>query len=130
MVGVKRAYDPASRKDGYRVLVERLWPRGIRKEALALDAWAKDVAPSTALRKWFAHDPERWDEFQRRYHAELQRGPAAEALRTLKEHVASGPVTLVFSSHDATHNSAVALRSEIEHAGAARRRARRPKSKG
>jgi uncharacterized protein YeaO (DUF488 family) len=116
MVQVKRAYEPASRSDGYRVLVERLWPRGIRKEALALHAWAKDVAPSTALRKWFAHDPDRWQEFQRRYHAELKRAPAAAALRDLKARAAASRVTLIFSAHDPEHNNAVALQSELEHA--------------
>ncbi len=119
MVKLKRAYEPAARGDGYRVLVERLWPRGVRKQALPLDAWAKEIAPSTELRKWFAHDPERWAEFRRRYREELRHQPEAEQLRALARRAASGTVTLVFSSHDGEHNNAVVLRDEIA------RRARR-----
>ena len=119
MVKLKRAYEPPSGADGYRVLVERLWPRGVRKEALPLDAWEKEIAPSTALRKWFAHDPERWSEFKRRYHAELEEGPQSELLRALAERAAAAPLTLIFSSHDVDHNNAVVLRDELE------RRARR-----
>jgi uncharacterized protein YeaO (DUF488 family) len=122
MIELKRAYEPPSRRDGYRVLVERLWPRGVKKEALALDAWEKDLAPSTELRKWFAHDPARWDEFRRRYHAELQKQP--RALRQLAERAAGAKVTLIFSSHDAEHNNAVALRAELQ------RRATRPNISG
>ena len=113
-VKLKRVYEPAARGDGYRVLVERLWPRGIRKEDLAFDEWPKDVAPSTALRKWFAHDPERWAEFQRRYRAELQASPAAESVRALAARAAGGAVTLLFSSHDAEHNNAVVLKGALE----------------
>ncbi len=111
MIALKRAKEPPARSDGYRVLVERLWPRGVRKEALALDAWAKELAPSTALRKWFAHDPARWAEFKRRYHDELKKQKAA-----LQELAAHKKVTLIFSSHDGEHNNAVALRSELERA--------------
>lgn len=114
MVKLKRAYEPPSRGDGYRVLVERLWPRGIRKEALVLDEWAKEIAPSTELRKWFSHDPERWAEFRRRYHDELKRKPQSALLRELAERAASGSLTLIFSSHDVEHNNAVVLRDEIE----------------
>lgn len=114
MVKLKRVYDPASRNDGYRVLVERLWPRGIRKEALPLGAWEKEVAPSTELRKWFGHDPERWPEFQKRYRKELKEGPAPERLRELAERALQHTVTLVFSSHDAEHNNAVVLKEELE----------------
>lgn len=115
MVKLKRVYDPAARSDGYRVLVERLWPRGIRKENLAVDEWLKEVAPSTALRKWFSHDPARWSDFRRRYHRELAKSPAHARLLELAHRAAEGTVTLVFSSHDAEHNNAVALKDEVEH---------------
>jgi uncharacterized protein YeaO (DUF488 family) len=119
MVKLKRAYEAASRGDGYRVLVERLWPRGIRKEALALDEWRKEVAPSGELRKWFNHDPERWSEFKLRYLKELKETAALEQLRALADRAAGGTLTLIFSSHDAEHNNAVVLKGQIE------RRARR-----
>ncbi len=114
MVKLKRARDPALRSDGYRVLVERLWPRGVRKTDLALDAWEKDVAPSHELRKWFGHDPERWAEFQERYRKELRHGPPATALRDLAGRAARGTLTLVFSSHDGERNNAVVLRAVLE----------------
>jgi uncharacterized protein YeaO (DUF488 family) len=114
MVKLKRAYEPAARGDGYRVLVERLWPRGIRKEALALDEWRKEVAPSGALRKWFHHDPERWAEFKLRYLKELKETAASEQLRALAERAAGRTLTLIFSSHDAEHNNAVVLKGQIE----------------
>jgi len=114
MVKLKRVYEPPSREDGYRVLVERLWPRGIRKKDLPLDAWLRDIAPSTELRKWFGHDPTRWGEFQRRYVKELRAGPALQQLRTLAERASQGTVTLLFSSHDMEHNNAVVLKSEID----------------
>lgn len=114
MIQLKRAYDAASDDDGARFLVERLWPRGVKKEALRLDGWLKDVAPSTELRKWFGHDPEKWAEFQRRYFAELKERP--EALEPILKAARKGSVTLIFSSHDATHNNAVALKSYLtEH---------------
>jgi uncharacterized protein YeaO (DUF488 family) len=116
MVKLKRAYDPASRGDGWRVLVERLWPRGVRKEALVIDGWLKDLAPSTELRKWFGHDPARWSEFVRRYRRELEEPAAAALVQELARRAARGPVTLVYSSHDTEHNNAVALRDLIEHA--------------
>ena len=122
MVKLKRAYEAASRGDGYRVLVERLWPRGIRKEALALDQWRKEVAPSGELRKWFNHDPERWREFELRYLKELKEPAASEHLRALAALAAGGTLTLVFSSHDAEHNNAVVLKGQIERL--ARRRSR------
>jgi uncharacterized protein YeaO (DUF488 family) len=114
MVKLKRVRDPAGRSDGYRVLVERLWPRGVRKESLAMDEWAKDIAPSTSLRKWFGHDPERWVEFRRRYRSELSGGAAAAALAQLAARAARETVTLLFSSHDAEHNNAVVLKDELE----------------
>ena len=112
MIRLKRAYDPPSDDDGVRILVERLWPRGVKKEALQIDAWLKDVAPSTELRKWFGHDPAKWTTFQRRYFAELNTKP--EALKPIINASRHGPVTLVFSSHDAVHNNAVALKTYLE----------------
>jgi uncharacterized protein YeaO (DUF488 family) len=111
MIKLKRAYDPASKDDGIRFLVERLWPRGVKKTALRLDAWLKDVAPSTELRRWFSHDPSKWMEFQRRYFAELDAKPAtAEPIRQASRR---GQVTLVYSSHDQEHNNAVALKAYL-----------------
>ncbi|HEY7790669.1 MAG TPA: DUF488 domain-containing protein [Vicinamibacterales bacterium] len=109
MLKLKRAYDPAAAGDGRRVLVERLWPRGISKDNLKLDGWLKDVAPSTGLRQWFHHDPERWTEFQRRYRRELSAHP--DVWKPLVAAATAGPVTLVYSSHDTEHNNAVALRA-------------------
>ncbi len=105
---IKRAYEPPSRKDGLRYLVDRLWPRGLKKQDLALDGWLRDVAPSQTLRKWFRHDPERWDGFRSQYREELRKNQ--EALKPLLEAVAKGPVTLVYSAHDEAHNQAVVLR--------------------
>ncbi len=112
MIKLKRAYETASARDGARILVERLWPRGVRKTSLRLDAWLKDVAPSPKLRTWFGHDPEKWPEFRRRYYAELRARPGA--LRPLVEAARKGPVTLIFSSHDEEHNNAVALKEYLE----------------
>lgn len=112
MIQLKRAYEPASKEDGRRFLVERLWPRGVKKELLTVEAWLKDVAPSTQLRQWFSHDPEKWGEFQRRYKAELEQHP--EVCDPLLEAARSGTVTLVYSSHDTEHNNAVALRGYLE----------------
>ena len=114
MIKLKRAYEPSSRSDGYRVLVERLWPRGIRKEDLTLDRWEKDIAPSHELRKWFAHDPAKWSEFKQRYRHELKDRSLAERLHELAARAADGTVTLVFSSHDTEHNNAVVLKEELE----------------
>jgi uncharacterized protein YeaO (DUF488 family) len=114
MVRLKRAYEPLAPDDGRRVLVERLWPRGLRKEQAHLDEWLKDVAPSTALRKWFHHDPSRWAEFEERYARELASEPARAALDELVQEVASETVTLVYSSHDQEHNNAVALKRMID----------------
>src|SRR6476646_4938176 len=115
-VKLKRVYEPAARADGYRVLVERLWPRGIRKTELPLDEWIKELGPSTELRKWFSHDPARWSEFVKRYHRELEESPAHERLLALAHRAAEGTVTLIYSSHDSEHNNAVALKTEIERA--------------
>lgn len=117
MIQVKRVYEPVKKSDGQRFLVERLWPRGMKKEALHMKAWMKDAAPSTELRGWFHHDTAKWTEFQRRYRAELKKQP--NAWRPLLEASTQGPVTLLFSSHDTEHNNAVALRDFLaEHAKA------------
>jgi uncharacterized protein YeaO (DUF488 family) len=113
MVKLKRAREPATRTDGYRVLVERLWPRGVKKESLPLDEWLKEIAPSVELRKWFSHDPERWPEFQRRYRQELRHEPAKEHLRELVDRAEHGTVTLIFSTHDPEKNNAAILKDEI-----------------
>jgi uncharacterized protein YeaO (DUF488 family) len=108
VIVAKRAYEPASRADGVRFLVERLWPRGIAKADLSIDEWLKDVAPSTPLRKWFGHDPHRWDEFRRRYFRELDSRP--EAWTPIVSAARPGrTVTLIYSSRDTQHNNAVAL---------------------
>ncbi len=112
MIRLKRAYDPASPQDGTRLLVERLWPRGVRKTELRLDGWLKDVAPSTDLRKWFSHDPAKWTEFRKRYFRELDDEPSA--WQPILDAARRGPVTLVFSSHDSEHNNAVALKDYLE----------------
>jgi uncharacterized protein YeaO (DUF488 family) len=106
-IRIKRVYEPAAKDDGARVLVDRVWPRGVTKEKAALDLWLKDIAPSTALRKWFGHDPARWDEFRQRYGKELDGN--TEPVAQLKRMIAAGPVTLLYSAHDAEHNQAVAL---------------------
>jgi uncharacterized protein YeaO (DUF488 family) len=116
MVRIRRAYEEASPSDGYRVLVDRLWPRGVKKESLRLDLWAKDLAPSPALRQWFGHDPARFRDFARRYHAELRASPARELLADLTRRAAAGPVTLVYGARDEQHNGAVVLRDVIADA--------------
>ncbi len=107
MIRIKRTYDPPLRSDGRRILVERLWPRGMKKESLAADAWMKEVAPSTQLRKWFGHRAERWEEFRRRYRAELDANPAA--WEPILEAAQTRTVTLLYSAHDTVHNGAVVL---------------------
>ena len=111
---IKRAYEAAAPADGYRVLIDRLWPRGRRKEDLRLDAWLKDLAPSTELRTWFGHDPARWSEFRARYRRELRRASARELLRDLTRRAERGTVTLVFGAKDVEHNDAVALKLIID----------------
>ena len=112
MVQIKRAYEPASKTDGARFLVERLWPRGIKKEALPLDDWLKDVAPSTELRQWFHHDPAKWQQFRKRYCRELDENPGP--WERLLSRARRGRVTLVYSSHDEEHNNAAALKEFLE----------------
>jgi uncharacterized protein YeaO (DUF488 family) len=107
-VRLKRAYQPAAADDGMRILVDRLWPRGLKKSDAAIDRWLKDIAPSTALRQWFAHDPARWPEFRRRYAAEIRRHP--DQLAELRVLARKGPVTLIFSARDELRNDAVVLR--------------------
>jgi len=111
-IQLKRAFDPASKKDGHRVLVDRIWPRGLRKEEARIDDWMKEIAPSTGLRKWFGHEPAKWNEFRRRYFAELNRRP--ELVDRLVKIARSGPLTLVYSAKDEQHNNAVALREYLE----------------
>lgn len=107
MIQLARAYDAPGKADGTRILVERLWPRGVTKASLKIDDWRRDVGPTTELRKWFSHDPEKWDEFRRRYFAELEAN--VEAWRPIAEAAEKGTVTLIYSSHDTEHNNAVAL---------------------
>lgn len=111
---LKRAYEPPSEKDGRRVLVDRVWPRGVSKEALQLDAWYRDLAPSTQLRKWFGHDPERWPDFKKRYSAELRRPELRERLQELAALGKRGKVTLVFGARDEEHNQAIVLRDVLK----------------
>jgi uncharacterized protein YeaO (DUF488 family) len=106
---LKRVYEPPNAEDGLRVLVDRLWPRGVRKTDAAIDHWLKDVAPSAELRKWFNHDPTRWQDFRRRYASELAAKPIA--LRSLRRLARRGVVTLVYAARDVSHNDAVALRN-------------------
>ena len=113
MIQVKRVYDPPERADGARYLVERLWPRGMKKENAALTGWLKEVAPSTELRKWYGHDPERWPEFQKRYREELKDDAHQEALADLRQAARKGPVTLVYAAHDEERNSAVVLKQVL-----------------
>ena len=112
MILIKRAYDPPGPDDGSRLLVDRLWPRGIRREALVLDGWLKDVAPSDNLRRWFGHDPVKWEEFCRRYFVELDGKP--EAWTPILKLARQGNVTLVFSARDIEHNNAVALKAYLD----------------
>ena len=112
MIGLKRAYDPVSTRDGTRFLVERLWPRGVSKAKLGVHAWLKEVGPSTELRKWFGHDPGRWTAFRQHYFRELDARP--ETWKPIVSAARRGPVTLVYSSHDTDHNNAVALQQYLQ----------------
>jgi len=114
-IKVKRIYDPPERSDGARVLVDRLWPRGVRKEDASVELWLKDIAPSDDLRRWFGHDPARFAEFSRRYRAELDAN--SEAVGRLDELVKAGRVTLVYSAHDTEHNQARVLADYLETRG-------------
>src|SRR5262249_55980527 len=112
MIKLKRAYEKPSRDDGARILVERLWPRGLTKERAALDLWLKEVAPSPELRKWFGHDPAKWEQFQKRYWKELEE--KEEAVQLLKQKSKQGTVTLVYAARDEEHNDALALKRFLE----------------
>jgi uncharacterized protein YeaO (DUF488 family) len=112
MIQLKRVYEEPSDKDGMRVLVERLWPRGLTKERAAVDLWLKDVAPSPELRKWFGHDPARWEQFQERYQKELRK--QEDAVQLLKQKGKEGTVTLVYAARDEEHNGALALRRFLQ----------------
>jgi uncharacterized protein YeaO (DUF488 family) len=114
MIQIKRAYEPPEAADGKRFLVDRIWPRGVKKEALDIEGWVKEVAPSNDLRKWFGHDPEKWDKFQQRYFAELE--SKEEALGPIRDAAEEGTVTLVYGAKDTEHNNAAALKSYLEEA--------------
>ena len=111
-ISLKRAYEPVSPSDGCRILVERLWPRGLSKPAASIDLWCKDVAPSAELRRWFNHDPDKWVEFQRRYFEEL-RG-RKQSLQPILDRVRAGPVTFIFAARETRLNNAVALKEYLE----------------
>lgn len=113
-IAVKRAYEAPAAKDGRRILVDRVWPRGVGKEELRLDGWYRELAPSTPLRKWFGHDPERWSEFRRRYLAELRCAEVREQLHGLAQLGKRGKVTLVYGARDEEHNQAVVLRDYLK----------------
>jgi uncharacterized protein YeaO (DUF488 family) len=118
-IELKRAYEPSNPEDGARFLVERLWPRGVKKTDLKIDAWLRDAAPSDGLRRWFAHDPKKWPEFRRRYFAELKNH--LEVIRPIRSAISRGRVTLVYSARDEEHNNALALKEYLETNPIARR---------
>ncbi len=112
-VRLKRPYEPPAASDGTRVLIDRLWPRGVRKDAAALDLWLKDIGPSTELRKWFGHEPSRWAEFRRRYADEIAQKP--QLLAQLRDIARQGVLTMVYSANDEQHNDALVLQELILH---------------
>lgn len=109
---LKRVYEVPAKSDGKRVLVDRLWPRGLTKAKAKIDLWLKEVAPSTGLRQWFEHDPSKWDEFKKRYHSDLMGNPAVAELKALAR---QGEITLVYAAKDQLHNQAVALKEFLDH---------------
>jgi uncharacterized protein YeaO (DUF488 family) len=115
-VALKRVYEPAEAEDGTRVLVDRLWPRGLSKERAHIDVWLKEIAPTNELRRWFGHDPNKFAEFQRRYADELASESRKEALSRVRDLMKHGSVTLIFAAHDTEHNNAVVLRDLLMHA--------------
>jgi uncharacterized protein YeaO (DUF488 family) len=121
MIQIKRAYEPESKQDGFRVLVDRLWPRGLKKEKLHLAAWMKELAPSTTLRKEFGHESSHWQTFQRKYKLELKAPEAIEALEKLLRTARKRNLTLVYGAHDEAHNNAVVLKKILERKLARRR---------
>lgn len=112
-INIKRVYENPTQEDGTRILVDRLWPRGLTKEKASVDVWLKEIAPSTALRKWFGHDPAKWAEFKKRYHEELRKNP--EQVSLLKEQIRKGAITLVYSAKDEEHNEALVLEELLDH---------------
>jgi uncharacterized protein YeaO (DUF488 family) len=112
-IHLKRAYEEPAPDDGLRILVERLWPRGLSKERAAVDVWLKEIAPSSELRRWFGHDPAKWEEFQKRYWAELDASP--DAVDELRRKASEGPVTFVYAARDEQHNGALALKEYLRH---------------
>lgn len=113
-IRLERVYAAKAKASGKRILVDRIWPRGVRKDALKLDLWLRELAPSNELRKWFGHDPRRWEEFKQRYHAELRRPERQELLHELLALARKVPVTLLYGARDEEHNEAVALREFLE----------------
>jgi uncharacterized protein YeaO (DUF488 family) len=114
-LAVKRVYEQAQEDDGYRVLVDRLWPRGLSKTQAQIDLWVREVAPSDALRRWFAHDPAKWEEFRQRYVAELREPDKAQALAALRQTMqAQRKATLLYAAHDGAHNNAVVLKQFLQ----------------
>ncbi len=111
VISLKRAYEPAAKSDGVRILVDRIWPRGVTKAEAEIDHWAKDVAPTTELRKWFGHDPEKWAEFQKKYRAELKDNPGLLEIRELSR---QGAVTLVYAAKDTLHTHALTLKQVLD----------------
>ena len=111
MITLKRVYEPYNKRDGQRILTDRLWPRGLTKEKAHVDLWLKDIAPSTELRKWFNHDPKKWLEFQKRYRAELTANKAA--LATLREWIEKGQTSLIYGAKDEVHNEAVVIKEYL-----------------
>jgi uncharacterized protein YeaO (DUF488 family) len=128
-IGIKRIYEPPAASDGLRILVDRVWPRGVTKQEAALDHWMKEAGPSTALRKWFGHKPERWTEFRTRYRKELSGSAALKELRALTK---GRRATLLYGAHDTEHNQAVVLAALLRGRAkpTARRRASSPRTKG
>ena len=114
-IGLKRAYEAPGREDGLRILVDRLWPRGLGKDQAGIDLWLKEIAPSNELRKWYGHEPEKWEEFCRRYFVELDARP--EVVDQLRKQIRTDPCTLVFAARDTEHNNAVALKEYLERTG-------------
>lgn len=112
VIQLKRVYEAPASDDGYRILVDRLWPRGVSKDSAQIDLWLKDIAPSTELRKWFAHDPKKWVRFRTRYFRELD--AHNEAVEQIREQARKGTVTLVFGARDEEHNNAVAIKEYLE----------------
>ena len=111
-IAIKRAYEEPLKKDGYRILIDKLWPRGIKKEDAALDEWAKDLAPSSALRKWFGHDPKHWSAFQKKYKAELDKNETIDEF--VEQHSDKKKITLIYGAKDTEHNHALVLQEYLK----------------